>query len=173
MSMSMSTDTFYEMPSDPNLYQNQYDVKAGRWPQSHNEVVLVLTGNGGISDFMLYTLGLRDSAELDDMVKKFAAEEEVTAPTDMEDPSYEDILGVSFKLVNAADYYVHDDEFNVWKDKTDDTDYMRNLVEHGEDVHVVGVVQPREDAAATMLSSGINYPSSCLLYTSILSDRAR
>ena len=86
MSMSMSTDTFYEMPSDPNLYQNQYDVKAGRWPQSHNEVVLVLTGNGGISDFMLYTLGLRDSAELDDMVKKFAAEEEVTAPTDMEDP---------------------------------------------------------------------------------------
>ena len=164
MSMSMSTDTFYEMPSDPNLYQNQYDVKAGRWPQSHNEVVLVLTGNGGISDFMLYTLGLRDSAELDDMVKKFAAEEEVTAPTDMEDPSYEDILGVSFKLVNAADYYVHDDEFNVWKDKTDDTDYMRNLVEHGEDVHVVGVVQPREDAAATMLSSGINYPSSLTDY---------
>ena len=159
MSMSMSTDTFYEMPSDPGLYEYQYDVKAGRWPENHNEVVLVLTGNGGISDFMLYTLGLRDSAELDDMVKKFAAEEEVTAPTDMEDPSYEDILGVSFKLVNAADYYVHDDEFNVWKDKTDDEAYMRELVENGEDIEVVGVVQPRDDATATMLSSGINYPA--------------
>lgn len=164
MSMSMSTDTFYEMPSDPNLYEYQYDVKAGRWPENHNEVVLVLTGNGGISDFMLYTLGLRDSAELDDMVKKFAAEEEVTAPTDMEDPSYEDILGVSFKLVNAADYYVHDDEFNVWKDKTDDEAYMRELVENGEDIEVVGVVQPRDDATATMLSSGINYPATLTDY---------
>ena len=164
MSMSMSTDTFYEMPSDPNLYEYQYDVKAGRWPENHNEVVLVLTGNGGISDFMLYTLGLRDATELDDMVKKFAAEEEVTAPTDMEDPSYEDILGVSFKLVNAADYYVHDDEFNVWKDKTDDEAYMRELVENGEDIEVVGVVQPRDDATATMLSSGINYPATLTDY---------
>ena len=164
MSMSMSTDTFYEMPSDPGLYEYQYDVKAGRWPENHNEVVLVLTGNGGISDFMLYTLGLRDSSELDDMVKKFAAEEEVTAPTDMEDPSYEDILGVSFKLVNAADYYVHDDEFNVWKDKTDDEAYMRELVENGEDIEVVGVVQPRDDATATMLSSGINYPATLTDY---------
>ncbi len=164
MSMSMSTDTFYEMPSDPGLYQNQYDVKAGRWPESPTEVVLVLTGNGGMSDLMLYTLGLRDPAELDDMVKKFAAEEEIEAPADIEDPSYEDVLGVTFKLVNAADYYQRDDEFNVWKDKTDDTDYMRDLVENGEDVHVVGVVQPRDDATATMLSSGLNYPASLTSY---------
>ena len=160
----MSTDVFYEMPSDPNLYESQYDVKAGHWPENHNEVVLVLTGNGNISDFMLYTLGLRDANEFDDMVKKFAAEEEVTAPDNIEQPTYDDILGITFKLVQATDYYVHDDEFNVWKDKTDDTDYMRNLVNNGEDVKIVGIVQPREDATATMLSSGINYPSTLTDY---------
>lgn len=164
MSMSMSTDVFYEMPSDPNLYESQYDVKAGHWPENHNEVVLVLTGNGNISDFMLYTLGLRDANEFDDMVKKFAAEEEVTTPNNIEQPTYDDILGITFKLVQATDYYVHDDEFNVWKDKTDDTDYMRNLVNNGEDVKIVGIVQPREDATATMLSSGINYPSTLTDY---------
>ena len=164
MSMSMSTDVFYEMPSDPNLYESQYDVKAGHWPENHNEVVLVLTGNGNISDFMLYTLGLRDANEFDDMVKKFAAEEEVTAPDNIEQPTYDDILGITFKLVQATDYYVHDDEFNVWKDKTNDTDYMRNLVNNGEDVKIVGIVQPREDATATMLSSGINYPSTLTDY---------
>ena len=164
MSMSMSTDVFYEMPSDPNLYESQYDVKAGHWPENHNEVVLVLTGNGNISDFMLYTLGLRDANEFDDMVKKFAAEEEVTTPDNIEQPAYDDILGITFKLVQATDYYVHDDEFNVWKDKTDDTDYMRNLVNNGEDVKIVGIVQPREDATATMLSSGINYPSTLTDY---------
>ena len=162
--MSMSTDVFYEMPSDPNLYESQYDVKAGHWPENHNEVVLVLTGNGNISDFMLYTLGLRDANEFDDMVKKFAAEEEVTTPDNIEQPTYDDILGITFKLVQATDYYVHDDEFNVWKDKTDDTDYMRNLVNNGEDVKIVGIVQPREDATATMLSSGINYPSTLTDY---------
>ncbi|MBU5404750.1 ABC transporter ATP-binding protein/permease [Paraeggerthella hongkongensis] len=160
MSMSMSTDTFYEMPSDPDLYESQYDVKAGRWPSNYNEVVLVLTGNGAISDLMLYTMGLRDSAELDDIVKKFAAEEEITAPTDIEQPSYDQILDVSFKLVNATDYYVRDNEFGVWKDKTDDTNYMLDLASKGEDVKIVGIVQPREDATATMLSSGINYPAS-------------
>ena len=164
MSMSMSTDTFYEMPSDPNLYENQYDVKAGHWPENHNEVVLVLTGSGNISDFMLYTLGLRDASEFDDMVKAFAAEEEVTTPSDIEQPSYDAILGITFKLVQATDYYVYDDEFNVWKDKTDDTTYMRDLVENGEDVKIVGIVQPRDDASATMLSSGINYPATLTDY---------
>lgn len=140
MSMSMSTDVFYEMPRDENLFRNQYDVKAGHWPENYDECVLVLTGSGSMSDFMLYTLGMRDSAELDDMVKKFAAEEEVTAPTDIQQPSYEDILKVKFKLVNATDYYVHDDEFGVWKDKTDDTAYMRELVNKGEDLKIVGIV---------------------------------
>lgn len=85
-------------------------------------------------------------------------------PDNIEQPTYDDILGITFKLVQATDYYVHDDEFNVWKDKTDDTDYMRNLVNNGEDVKIVGIVQPREDATATMLSSGINYPSTLTDY---------
>ncbi|RDB62034.1 ABC transporter [Gordonibacter sp. 28C] len=164
MSMSMSTDMFSEMPSDPGLYEYQYDIKAGRWPESYNECVVVLTGNGSMSDLMLYTLGLRNSDELDTMVKQFAAEEEVTTPTGIEYPSYEDIMGVTFKLVKATDYYVHDDEFGVWKDKTDDTNYMRDLVANGEDIKIVGVVQPAEGASATMLSSGINYPSSLTDY---------
>ena len=65
MSSMMSTNIFYEMPSDPDLYQDQYDVMAGTWPQNYNDIVLVLTPNGKVSDFMLYTMGLRDHSELD------------------------------------------------------------------------------------------------------------
>ena len=160
MSASMSTNVFYEMPSNPNLYENQYDVKAGHWPQNYNECVLVLTSNGGISDFMLYTLGLRDSEELENMVEQFADEEEVTAPDDITDPTYEDILNVTFKLVNAADYYEYDSGYDVWRDKTDNESYMRELIDNGEEIKIVGIVQPKEDANASMLSSGINYPAS-------------
>ena len=71
---------FYEMPEDTDLYEGQYDVKAGRWPENYNECVLVLTSGGGISDFMLYTMGLRDPLELDEMIQQFIDEEDVDTP---------------------------------------------------------------------------------------------
>lgn len=160
MSTMMSTDMFYQMPEDPDLYQSQYDVKAGRWPQNYNECVLVLTQNGNISDFMLYTLGLRDYRELDDMIQQFINEESVTVPKSSGSYSYEEILDISFKLVNAADMYEYDSRYGVWKDKEDDKDYMNSLIEKGEEIKIVGIVQPSEDANGLMLMAGIGYPAS-------------
>ena len=94
----MSTNVFFEMPKTESLYKNQYDVKAGRWPQNYNECVLVLTSDGGISDFLLYTLGLRDQLELDEMIQEFINEEDVNTPADIDNYTYEDILGKTFKL---------------------------------------------------------------------------
>lgn len=160
ISSTMNTNVFYEMPRDEDLYVDQYDMLAGHWPENYNECVLVLTPSGGMSDFLLYTLGLRDDAELQSMVEQFAAEEEVTTPTDIEDPTYDEILNTTFKLVNASDRYEYDADYGVWRDKADDTDYMRSLIDAGETVSIVGIVQPREDATASMLSAGINYPAS-------------
>lgn len=159
MSSMMSTDVFYEMPENTNLYMDQYDVKAGRWPENYNECVLVLTSGGSISDFMLYTMGLRDSVELEDMIRRFINEENVEAPEDMGTYTYEDILGITFKLVNSADYYEYDDQYQIWRDKTDDKEYMKNLVDQGEDLTIVGIVQPSEDANGALLTAGIGYPS--------------
>jgi len=159
MSMAMSTNVFFPMPNDTDLFSDQYDVKAGRWPKKYNECVLVLTSKGSISDFMLYTLGLRDPRELDEMVTKFAAEEEVTIPSDIVSYHYDDILGITFKLVNASDYYSYDEEYKIWRNKSDDAKYMKNLVKNGEDLTIVGIVQPAEGATAAMLSTGIYYPS--------------
>ena len=160
MSSMMSTNVFYEMPENEQLYEGQYDVKAGRWPENYNECVLVLTSGGGMSDFMLYTLGLRDPLELDEMVEQFINEENITTPDDMGTYTYDDILGITFKLVNSADYYQYDSQYDVWTDKSGDTDYMKELVADGEDLTIVGVVQPSEDANASALSAGICYPAS-------------
>ena len=160
MSMATSTNVFYAMPEDADLYTDQYEVKAGRWPQAYNECVLVLTSSGSISDFMLYTLGLRDGEELDRMVEQFAEEETVVTPDDITGCNYEDVLGITFKLVNPADLYQYDAEYGVWRDKTDDDAYMQALVQGGEDLTIVGIVQPAQDATAAMLASGINYPAS-------------
>lgn len=160
MSSMMSTNVFYEMPKTESLYENQYDVKAGRWPQSYNECVLVLTSNGGMSDFLLYTLGLRDQMELDEMIQEFINEEDVNTPADIGDYTYEDILGKTFKLVNVSDCYEYDSQYKVWKDKSDNTDYMKKLVDNGEALKIVGIVQASEDANASALTPGIGYPQS-------------
>ena len=157
MSSTMSTDVFHEMPEDADLYKDQYDVKAGRWPENYKECVLVLTSQGDISDFLQYTLGLRDGKELDDMVQKFMAEEAVETPENEGPYTYDEILGKKFKLVNSTDYYEYDEEYKVWKDKSDNSSYMRKLVKNGEDLTIVGIVQPVEGATASMLTAGICY----------------
>lgn len=164
MSSMMSTDVFYEMPENESLYQEQYEVKAGRWPENHNECVVVLTSGGSISDFMLYTLGLRDALELDEMVRQFMNEENVDTPENMGSYTYEDLLGVTFRVINRAECYQYDSQYRVWTDKSEDQAYMKSLVQNGEELKVVGVVQPSDDSSAVSLSAGIGYPKSLTAY---------
>ncbi len=160
LSNMMSTDVFFQIPEDSKLYEEQYDVKAGNWPTNYNECVLVLTSKGNISDFMLYTLGLRDFSELDTLVTQFLNEEDVETPDTASSYDYEDILGTTFKLINISDCYEYDEEYNIWRDKTDNMQYMKELVGNGEDIKIVGIVQPKEGVAAAMLQAGIGYPYS-------------
>ena len=164
MSSAMSTNIFAQMPSHIGLYTDQYDIKAGRWPQSYNEVVVVLTNKGNVSDFMLYSLGLRDPKELDKMIEQFSKEEEIVTPDIHEAYSYEDIMNVTFKLVNASDYYQYDKDYDVWKDKTSNEQYMKNIVKNGEELKIVGIVQAKEGATGAMLSPGIYYTSDLIDY---------
>ena len=159
MSSMMNTSVFYQLPESDELYNSQYEVKAGRWPEKYNECVAVLGADGTITDYALYALGLRDSAELDKMIQQFAQNQNVDVPTDFKTYRYSDFIGIQFKLVNAADRYLRDDDHNAWVDKSDDKDFMKNLVASSETLTVVGVVQPKEDASASMLSSGIAYPA--------------
>ena len=160
MSSMMSTNMFFQMPENEDLYKDQYDIKAGNWPTKYNECVLVLTSNGKMSDFLLYTLGLRDYSELEGFVNQFSNGEEVDIPDDFTSYSYEDVLNITFKLINKSDCYSYDETYNVWTDKSDNTEYMKNIVANGEDIKIVGIVQPKEDATAGMLTSGIGYPAS-------------
>ena len=160
MSSMMSTNVFFQMPEDADLYESQYDVKAGKWPTNYNECVLVLTANGNISDFLLYTLGLRDYSEMDNWVTDFSNGKDVNTPENLGSYSYDDILGINFKLINSSECYEYDEEYKIWRDKTDNTEYMKNVVENGDDLTIVGIVQPKENATSTMLNPGICYPAS-------------
>ena len=117
---------------------------------------------------MLYTLGLRDPAQLDQMLKAFSEEKNIKVTTGKQGYRYNDLLGITFKVVNASSYYQYDDTYKVYKDKSNDTNYINSLVQNGSDLKIVGVVQPKESTNASMLAMGIYYPYS--LATSTIKD---
>ena len=152
-----SPHVFGEMAETPALYEDQYDVKAGRWPEKYNELVLVLSANGSISDYALYAMGMRDQAELDKMLQQYASNQLVDLPDDYGTYAYEDFLGKTFRLVNKADCYTYDAERKLWLNKQADADYMQQVVADSEELTVVGVVQPKADATSAILYTGLDY----------------
>lgn len=156
--MGFNMNVFNQLPEDESLYTTQYEVQAGYWPQKYDECVLVLSRTGHISDFTLYTLGLKDASELDEMMQAFA-DGRILDINDAKSQvfDYEDFIGIKFSLIDPSLCYLYDDEYSVWTDKTEDMEYMKDLVSKSEPLTIVGVVTPSEDAKAAMLSMGIGY----------------
>lgn len=159
ISSSVSTNMFSCMPQAESLYIDRYDVKAGRWPQNSNECILVLTSEGKISDYLLYVLGLRDPNKVDTYISEFISGSKVkTEELDGLSFAYEEFLGIGFKLVNSCDTFTYDKAYDVWRDRSEDAAYMRQLVAEGEDLTIVGIVQPKKEYGTGVLKAGINYP---------------
>ena len=159
---SSGMEQFHALPENEALYKDQYDVKAGHWPENDHECVVILTQNGQLYDMTLYSLGLKSGEELDIILEAVKEDQSVEINEEPGAYDYNDFLGITLKLVNASDYYVYDDEFSVWKDKSDNQQYVKDLVKNGEDLKVVGVVQPKEGQDFTMLTAGVGYPASLL-----------
>ena len=123
--------------------------------------MLVISSSGKITDTVLYTLGLKDADELTRMMEAFSAGETVKEEEGpLQEYSFEDFVGISFKLVNSYEKYVYDGEYDVWTDKSEDKNYINKLAKNGEDLVITGVLQAKEDATVTMLMPGIYYPES-------------
>ena len=154
-SMSMSnTDVWEEMLDNEELLHSQYDVLAGKWPEAYNEVVLIVDDNNQISDYTLYTLGLKDQKELEEKWKAIQKGEEV-AESEQTSYTYDELLNLSFKLILNSDYY--EKENGLWIDKSDDEEYMKEKVNNAESIKVVGIIKQNEQSVAAGMSGGIGY----------------
>ena len=159
-----STDSFHPMPGNTDLYVGQYDVKAGRWPERWNECVLVLSASGMVSDLALYTMGVKDPAELEAMVRAFVEGGQIPDPGREQTYRYTDFTGIRFRVVPAASFYVYDETYKVWTNRSDDEKYLRSILADAETLEIVGVVQPREEESNPTLRIGICYPAELTMH---------
>ena len=154
-----NSNVFVELFNNQKMLLDNYDLLAGNLPSNYNEVVIMVDSNNQISDYTLYALGLKSQSELEDIVSKSEKGEDVKSS--IETYSYDDLLGLSYKLVLNTDYYVK--ENNIWIDKSNNKDYMDELLDSSCDIKVVGIIKAHENTSLNT-TGAIGYTQSLTSY---------
>ena len=162
MSAYSSSNLWTQMIDNKDLLDSQYNVIAGRWPENYNEVVLVVSKDSTITDVTQYALGLKNSSELKNIMADLGSGKQIDS--EQISYTYDDLLGLTYKLVLSSDYYRYDETNKRWEDKSSDDEYVKTLVDNGTEIKIVGIIQPDEDAVATSITGSIGYTKALTEY---------
>ena len=137
------------------LLKHQYDVLYGRWPESYDEVVLIVDENNEISDLVLYSIGLKSNDSIAENMDAFMSAEAMD--TTQEHWSYEEICQRTFRYIYPADKYQYDEETGEYVDLTQEELGLRTLYNNGLELKLVGIIRQNSDALSGMLTGAIGY----------------
>ena len=149
-----NTDVWIKLLDNKELLEAQNELLAGKWPENYNEVVLMADENSQVSDYALYSLGLKDQNEIKEKWKAIEKEEK-TEEAEQTSYTYDEILNLSFKLILNSDYYKK--ENGIWVDKSDNDDFMKDVINKAEEIKVVGIIKPSKETVVTATTGGIGY----------------
>lgn len=144
--MENRMNVFNELSENKNLLKKTYDILAGKLPEHYNEVVLIADSYGEISDYALYSIGIKDQAELTKMTEKIMKGEKLEKTTQTS-YTYDELLNTEFTLVLNTDYYQKQE--SIWVDKSSDESYMKKLIDKSLTLKVVGIIKPNEESSIT------------------------
>ncbi len=159
-----------EMINNQDLLDQQYELvgEDSHWPESANEVVLVINKNNQISKMTLYMLGVLPQDELEDVMKKLMTEGTYES-AHMEEYTLDDFIGMKFNLLNTSDFFeksgdtykVDGVEYPEWRDIREKPGFEEQqakfVTENGTELVISGIVRPKEGATATSISGAIGY----------------
>lgn len=159
--MGNSMSIFSELPDNQQMIEEQYEVLDGKLPESYDEVVLVLPSENTISDMLLYSLGLRDESELEDLISQIMMGEKIENTESPLEFTYDELENIELKLVNASETYRYNEEYNVYEDMTNDNEFMNQIYNNSIKLNIVGIVKPKND---TLTMTGVLYTKTLTEY---------
>lgn len=157
--MSSMTSTYTQMIDDKENLNNSYDVLAGKWPENYDEMVLVLSEKNTIPDLLVYSLGLRNTKELKDIVTKIMSGETVNVKNDPMNFTYQDLMNTDLRLIMPTDIYKYNEQYNIYEDMTENDEYMKELYDKATKLKITGIVCPKEGVSTFALNPGVAYKS--------------
>ncbi len=161
--MSTNMNVWQELMNNKELLESQYDIY-GKIPSKYNEAVIIVDKNGEISDYALYTLGIKDPSELKGLMKDLASGKEITSK-EQEKYSYDYLKSLKYKVLPTTDYYEFNEAENRWVDKSSDNVFVKNIIDNkdkGIDIEIVGVFKLKEDSNAAV-SGLVGYHADLML----------
>jgi putative ABC transport system permease protein len=168
MSGGMGTGLWQEMLSGNDgspinlLLEKQYDVIYGSWPNSHDEIVLVVDENNELDDMTLYALGLKSDAEIDAIMDAALNKKDIEVSA--KKWSYEEICNMEFRTILNSDCYSFDEKTGLYTDLRETEAGLKYLYDNGLTLKVTGIIRPNEDAVSTMLTGSIGYTKALTEY---------
>ncbi len=161
MSTSMRRmNVFNALLDNPELLKSQYEVLSGRLPEQMDEMVIILNSRNELSDYTLYTLGLKDQSELRG---QFAALMN-GQPIESEEMvfTFEELMNLRFRLLVNTDYYEKDG--SIWKDRSGDAEFLKKKLAESMEIRIVGILRPAQGAVSTTVSGGVGYRQELMDY---------
>ncbi len=155
MGMMGGMSVWKELVGDNELIESQYDILDGRLPKKYNEAVIIVTKNNELSDFTLYSLGIKDPEELKSMFKEYNEKGEISFEPKRTEYSYDDLLNLSFKLLVNTDYF--EKKNGVWVDRSDDDLFVTKQLEGATEIKIVGILRPNSDALSDSEAGSVGY----------------
>ncbi len=150
MSSYQKTDVFTELIDNKKLLKSQYDILAGSWPTSYDEVVLIVDEHNEISDYALYAIGLKDQNELKNIIETKKELDETTTSY-----SYDELLNYKFKVLLNTDYYKKDN--GIWIDYSKDEEYLKEKLNSALEIKISGIVKVGKDTKGVSTTGMIGY----------------
>ncbi len=143
-------NVFTPLLDNEELIRAQYTVLAGRMPEKMNEVVVILNSRNELSDYTLYSLGLKDQGELREQFQKLMRGEKIES--EQLEFTYDEIMSLRFKLLVNTD--VFEKKGGIWTDRSDDADFIAAKLAEAEEIRIVGILRPADGVVATTTASG-------------------
>jgi len=153
----MSMSVFNEMIDDKETLMSQYEMLAGKWAEEYNEVILILPDANSISDLLVYSLGLREQAELESILSKLMEGEKIENTNQPLELTYEELMNIPLKLVDATETYKYNEKYDIYENMSEDEDFIEDLYEKSTDLKIVGIVCPKSSSGMSSMMSGVGY----------------
>ncbi len=147
----ISSNVWLELFENDELNDRLYQVVSGRMPEKYNEIVILVDENNEITDYVLYALGLKSQKELKELYTKVLNGEQVEEK-DREEFDFDDFIGMKFKMLLNTDYYKKSN--GIWTYKKDDEKYLKAKLDTAEEIEVVGIIKPNENALVSSTTMG-------------------
>ncbi|MBR2411825.1 MAG: ABC transporter ATP-binding protein/permease [Clostridia bacterium] len=164
MFSSSATNSWIELIGDNELLANQYEIIHGRLPEAYNEVVLIVDKNNEINELVMYALGLKNQDKfMEDMIGMMASGGQMDT-TIVDQYTYDDILNMKFRLVLNHEYFVKDKETGLWNDQSSNIYYVKQLIEKGVQINIVGILRPDPNNVMSTGTGSIGYTTELMDY---------